>query len=173
MSNDEDQILIRYPEGVVSITWALYVHGRGFSMRTLGLPSTDDKAFMSWIEATGQGCEHSRAGIWIFQGYFPDKNPNLIYQHVTFDMHTVSQLLERPALIRLMASEEYERAPLVPVDPVTKDGLASVEEYNNWVEASLGLSDRKDFSALSDVSFDGFEDMLRQAANNNNNKGDE
>lgn len=156
---------IHVPDNTVAVVWVTYVHGVGGSMRAASIPGSDPEGFMRWLDAEGLRCEHSVPALFVFQAYFPSQRP-FMYHHVTANMHEVSEILAKPGTLRALGKPQ--RGALVPVDPVDGSLEMMTDEFNNWVEASLGVAEPQDFSVLNDVSFDGIEDMLRQAANNNN-----
>lgn len=166
---DDETRQMRQPEGVVGVNFCTYVHGQGFNIRAIGVPSSDPGDFLRWLEMNGLRCEHSQPAMWIFTGYFPNE-PDSVFVHVTTDIHEVGDIIEKPRMIRLYGAEQ--KATLVPVNPVTRDGQESVDEFNNWIEHNLGLAERKDFSVLNDTSFDGFDDLLRQAAEETNKESE-
>lgn len=165
--DDSFPIEIRQPANTLTMNFSLYVDGVGFVLRTLPIPFSDPDRFMEWLEHTGQACSHSTPAVWLFQGVFPNgRRPNDVFIHITWNMHEVSRIMTNPKLIRVLGAPDAAR--LVPLDPITGDARLSATEFNDWVGSQIDDRPRQDFSDVGTADWSAFENMLQQAANNNN-----
>ena len=164
---DEKKIDLLLPGDIPGVVFGTYVAGRGMNLRIMGLPWANIDDYHRWAAAGGS--EDETPCLWIFQGIF-ESDPTNLYMLTTVSRMEAATVIGNPKMLRVMAEI---KAPLVPLDPVTNDASMSVADFNMWISDLAEVPEgyevpRYDISALSDTSLAGLEEMLRQAADNNN-----
>jgi len=161
MSGEVD-FVFHQPDGCMAVNYGTYVHGVGFSLRSVALPFVTSEAVFEYM---GEGrCSHSIPAMWLFTGYWPEREKDKLWSHFTFDVHEVTEVLADPRKIRLFGAAD--EAPLVSVDPITKDARLSVAEFNGWVSNDFEVQTM--FTDMS-VDFGQFEELLSNSIQEDDN----
>lgn len=159
---DEKRIEILYPAGTITVMQLTYVHKIGFSVRSIGVPSSDPEQYADMIERMLKYRPRLPI-IFMFTGIWPDKGN--IYQYVSGDATEATAIVVDPTLLRTMG--EQMNARFIPLDPITGSGELSIIEHNDWLSQHVpdGVASSIDWDALKQKdSVDDIESFLSEMA---------